>query len=170
MANGTYIDLEAGIPTQKNANDTSAGVADAGKLVKLGSDGRLNLNMLPSGVGADTKDITASEALSAGSMVNIYDATGAKARKADATAANKFYAVGFVLDSVASGQPAKVYFEGVVTGLSGLTIGAKYFLSETAGAITSTAPSTSGALVQFVGTAISATELSFEPHQHYVLA
>lgn len=168
---GTYIDLEAGIPTQKNANDTSAGASDAGKIVKLDSEGRLNLNMMPSGIAPDTKDLTASEALSAGNMINIYnDAGTGKARKADATAANKFHTVGFVLDSVSSGQPAKVYFEGVVTGLSGLTIGAKYYLSATAGAITTTAPSSSGALVQFVGTAISATELSFEPHQHYILA
>lgn len=170
MPTGTFLDLDGGIPTQKVANDSSAGASDAGKIVKLDSEGRLNLNMMPSGIAPDTKDMTATEALSAGNLINVFDSTGGKARKADATAANKFHAVGFVLDSVSSGQPAKVYFEGVITGLSGLTIGAKYYLSETAGAITTTAPTSSGALVQFVGTAISATELSFEPNQHYILA
>lgn len=170
MGTGTFLDLESGVPTQKYANDSSAGATDAGKIVRLDSEGRINLNMMPSGIAPDTKDIVATENIGVGSLVNVYNSTGAKVRKADATSANKFHCVGFVLDSILSGQTGKVYFEGVVTGLSGLTVGDKYYLSEVAGAITNTAPSNSGALVQYVGTAISATELTFEPNQHYILA
>lgn len=170
MTTGTFLDLVDGIPTQKYANDSSAGADDAGKLVRLDSGGRLAQNMMPSGIVPDTKDMTATENIAAGSLVNVFNSSGAKVRKADATASNKFHTVGFVLDAILSGQAGQVFFEGVITGLSGLTVGTKYYLSETAGGVTDVAPSTSGALVQYIGTAISATEISFEPNQHYVLA
>jgi hypothetical protein len=64
-----------------------------------------------------------------------------------------------------------VYKEGTITGLSSLTIGARYYLSgSTAGAITTTAPTTAGHIVQYIGYAISATELVFEPSDPIVLA
>ena len=49
-----------------------------------------------SGGGADTGTVTTSEALAAGDLVNIWNSSGAKARKADATTAGK-EAHGFVL-------------------------------------------------------------------------
>ena len=102
-------------------------------------------------------------------MVNIHDATGRKVRKADASNGREIH--GFVLSAITSGQNGTVYFEGTVTGLSSLIIGAKYFLSAaTAGEVVATAPSGTGELVQRAGTAISATELSFEPADPITLA
>jgi hypothetical protein len=64
-----------------------------------------------------------------------------------------------------------VYLDGTITGLTSLTPGAAYYLSgATAGAIVSTAPSTSGYLSQEVGVALSATELNFEEQQPITLA
>ncbi len=152
-----------------NGKASSAGVGDAGKLVALDGSGRIDNSMMPTGLGADTKVLTASEALSAGNLVNIWnDAGTTKVRKADATTAGK-EAHGFVLAAAASGASATVYFEGANTGVTGLT-GGNVFLSTTAGGCTNTAPSGSGNVVQRVGIATAATELNFEAQQPIALA
>ena len=152
-------------PTLLNAVDTSAGAGDAGKIAQLDSSGRLDSTMMPVGIGADTASIATSENHPAGDLVNVYDNSGtATARKADATATGK-EAHGFVLAGTTSPAAATVYFEGRITGLSGLTPGARQYLGTSAGARTETAPSTAGNVVQCVGTAVSATELNFEPQE-----
>lgn len=170
MANtGKYLGLTGGIPKEEAAIDTTSGVGDASKIIKTGSDGKLDSTLLPTGIGAETKAITASEALSAGDLVNIHVSSGTKVRKADATATGK-EAHGFVLAAVLSAGTATVYLEGTVTGLSGMTPGAQQFLDTTAGARTETCPSGSGKVAQMVGVAVSATEMSFEPQPAIVQA
>lgn len=165
-----YIYNNGGTLTEKEGVVSSTGVSDAGKIVALSSDGKLDDTVMPTGIGADTLSITASEALSAGDLINIYDNAGTpNVRKADA-ATNK-EAHGFVKNSVTSGNNALVYFDGSITGFTGLTPGAKQYLSATtAGQVTATAPSTSGYIVQCVGWATSATSISFEPQDKIVLA
>lgn len=146
-----------------NPISTSAGAADAGKAIILNSSGKIDETILPTGIGADTKVCVAFETLAAGDVVNLFDDSGTlKARKADASAAFTKSVHGFVKANVTSAQNATVYFEGTISGLTGLTIGAKYFLSATAGTLTTTAPTTAGHIMQYVGVAVSATELSFE--------
>lgn len=167
---GDYLKLSSGVPSDANANASSAGAGDAGKLVKLDSGGKIDATMMPAGVGAETRTITASEALAAGDLVNIHNSTGAKVRKADATSAGK-EAHGFVLSSVSNGASATVYpEENVISGLTGLTPGTRMFLSATAGLNTATAPSTSGQVVQDIGVALSTTEIMFRPRQAITLA
>lgn len=172
---------------------TSAGAADAGKiiatnasgqidgsflnatvssspnkLVMTGGDGKIDVSVLPTGVGADTAVINASEALAAGDLVNIWNNSGtANVRKADASTAGK-EAHGFVLAAVASGQPATVYFEGTNTQMTGLTPGRQY-LSTTPGKTSATAPTGSGQVVQVVGFAVSATAMNFQSSPPIVL-
>lgn len=105
--------------------------------------------------------VVTSEALTARDMVNIWDSSGVKARRADATAAGKD-ARGYVLADFAMGATAKVYFSGFLDGLSGLTGGAAW-LDTSPGQVTSTPPSGSGNIVQMVGTAVSATKIAFSP-------
>lgn len=137
----------------------TAGAADADKLVRTGTNGKLDPSVMPAGAGADVLTVTASEDLSGGDFVNI-TATGV--RKADAATAGK-EADGFVLDAVMMGQPASVYFEGRNTGLTGLTVGARYYLSATTpGTVTDTPPAASGNVVQFLGRASEATSIAFE--------
>lgn len=164
------IQLVSGRLTQVEATVISAGAGNAGDVVALDSSGRLDTTVMPVGVGADTKSVTASENLTGGDFVTIWNDTGTvKARKADATTAGK-EADGFVLSAVTSGQSALVYFEATNTALSSLTPGARYYLSTSAGQVTTTPPSSSGNVVQYVGRAISTTELSFEPDAGVVLA
>lgn len=165
-----YLYLNSGRITEREIKTASAGAGDAGKAVGLDGAGRIDNTMMPVGIGADTALTQASENLAAGDLVNVWNSSGARARKADATTAGK-EAVGFVLSAVTSGQNATVYFEGTVTGLTGLTIGARYYVSAAAaGQVTDTPPSAAGNVVQYVGTAITATSLSFEPDDGIVLA
>ena len=104
--------------------------------------------------------IEAGEDLDAGDLVDIYDDTGALVRKADSSLG--YPADGYVLADVIAGNDATVYVSGLVTGLSGLTPGAKIYLS-TAGGVTETSPTTANYIVQEVGVAVSATSIKFEP-------
>lgn len=155
-------------PAIVNSTITSAGAGDSGKHPRLDGAGRLDSTVLPVGVGADTAVIVTSEALAAGDYVNIWNSTGAKARKADATVAGK-EAHGFVLAAVAAAANATVYFEGTNTAVTGQTPGV-VFLSTTAGVGTSTAPTAAGNVVQRVGFATSATAVNFQSGTPITLA
>lgn len=161
--NGKFIALTAGVLTEENAINTSAGAGDAGKIPKLDASGTLPVSMLPAGVGPETVTITASEALSAGDYVNIWNSAGVKVRKADATVAGK-EAHGFVLAAVSSSASATVYLPSQTnTATSGKTVGARQYLSTTPGLSTETAPSSSGNVVQHLGVAYAATGVIFQP-------
>lgn len=164
MAGNKYIADNSGRLTEIPATQSSTGVADANKIVALDSSGKLDTTLLPTGVGAETNSIIASENLSAGNFVNIWNNAGTiNVRKADATTAGK-EADGFVLASVTSGNTATVYRTGINNALSGLTLGAYYFLDTTAGGVTTTAPSASGNVVQGLGRADSTTSVAYQPN------
>lgn len=165
-----FVSLVAGVPHEKEATTTSAGAADAGKIIALNLQGDIDESMLPTGIGADTASILASESLVAGDFVNIFNDAGvASVRKADASTSGK-HAHGFVLASVSSGEMATVYFEGENNQISGATPGDVFLSATTPGGFTSTAPSGSGRVVQRLGVAFSDTAINVECGQRYVLA
>ena len=168
MAAKKFLRLVNGVLTEIFGVQTSAGAGNAGDLVSLDDSGRIDNSMMPVGIGADTSTITASETLAAGDWVNVWDDSGAKVRKADATTAGK-EAHGFVLSAVTSGNPATVYFEGTNTQVTGQTPGLVY-LQTTAGTGGATVPSASGNVVQRLGVAVSATAVSFEAQPPVTLA
>jgi len=75
---------------------------------------------------------------------------------ADASAPSTSESIGIV-SAVAGVDDFTIQFGGYITGLSGLTAGESHFLSETAGEITATAPSTEGSVVKPVLIADSTT-------------
>lgn len=147
---------------------TSAGAGDTGKIVALDATGRLDTSVMPSGIGADTASITASENLAAGDFVNIWNSTGAKIRKADATTAGK-EAHGFVLAAVTSASAGTVYFEGTNGQVTGQTPGV-VFLSTTPGIASTTAPVAAGNVVQRIGMATATTSINFDGSAPITLA
>jgi len=163
------IHLVAGKLTQIEATVISAGAGDAGELVALDSSGKIDVSVLPTGVGPDVKNILASEAIGAGKYVNIYDNGGtANIRLADNS--NSRPAHGFVKDAVANAAVGTVYFEGANDDLTGLTPGARYYLG-TAGGVTITPPAFPAATIhQLLGSAISATEINTDIEDCAVLA
>ena len=168
MAAKKFLRLVNGVLTEIFGVQASAGAGNAGDLVSLDDSGRIDNSMMPVGIGADTSTISASETLAAGDWVNVWNNSGAKVRKADATTAGK-EAHGFVLAAVTSGNPATVYFEGTNTQVTGQTPGAVY-LQTTAGTGGATIPSASGNVVQQIGVAVSATAVNFERSAPVTLA
>ena len=168
MAAKSFIRLVGGVFQQVLGAQTSAGASSAGDIVALDNTGRIDASMMPTGIGADTAAIQASEALAAGDFVNVWNSGGVRVRKADATVAGK-EAHGFVLAAVSSGATATVYFEGTNTQVTGQTPGNVY-LQITAGTAGSTVPSASGNIVQELGVATGATAINFERGTPVVLA
>lgn len=161
---GKFLVKVAGRQVQRTANSTSAGVADADKLIKLNAAGKIDPTLLPD---LDFNALEASENLDAGDFVNIFDDGGTiKVRKADSS--NDRRAHGFVSSAYTAGQIATVAREGTNAALSGLTGGARYYL-DTAGGVTTTPPNTSGSICQYVGTAVSATEINIEIEDETVI-
>lgn len=117
-----------GLPTEQEATVTSGGAGDAGKIVALDAAGKLDATVLPAGVGQNVSTIPASENLTAGDWINIYDDSGTvKVRKADNSNARRAH--GFVRANVTSPANATVYGPGELNDqMSGLTLGAEYFL------------------------------------------
>lgn len=163
-----YIALDSGQLTEVEATVESVGAEDAGEIVALDSSGRLDDSVMPVGIVPEVKICPAKEALVAGNLINLFSDEGTlKARKADCS--NSRPAHGFILSSFDQDADATVYLEGNNTGVSGKTIGAVQYLS-TAGATTETAPSDSGYIVQEIGIAVSAMEITFELQKPITLA
>ena len=100
----------------------STGVAEANKLIQSDATGKIDNSWLPTGIGADTETIEASEALSAGDYVNTFNDGGTvKVRLADASDIST-KADGFVLASVLITANAEVYRRGLNNQLAGLTL------------------------------------------------
>jgi hypothetical protein len=149
----------------KSFLQTSSGSGDAGKPVALNSNGEIDGSMLPN-KEADSTLLPASENLAAGDLVNIWSDGGVlKARKADASSAAK-RADGYVLAAVTAPANAEVLHDGAITGLTSLSIGSRYYLSTTPGltVVEASVQTTSGNLIQYVGQAVSATKLLFQPN------
>lgn len=146
----------------KEVFSTSTSVPNA--ILALDATGKIDPTVLPVGLGPEVITAVASEALTAGNLVNLYNASGVlTARKADATT-NAKPAHGFVLANVASSGTSSVYLPSQInTAITGLTIGDDLFLATTPGGVTATAPSSSGNIVQPVGKATKTTEMIFEP-------
>lgn len=108
--------------------------------------------------GSGFPSLLASETLAAGDLVNIFSGGVRKASSTDITK----QAHGFVTTSYSSTNPVVVFYSGLLTGTSGLTAGARYFLSAS-GTESPTAPVLTGQLSQEIGVAISTTAILFEP-------
>lgn len=164
-----YIALLSGIETEVEGTVAGGTAAQAGKLTALDGTGRLDPSIMPVGVTADTYSGTASETLTAANPFVYVRSDGQVANASAATGGNP--AIGFVLAGSAASAQALVYFEGRVTGLSGLTVGARYYLSDTTpGGLTATPVSGTGKLHQYLGRAVSTTTLAFEADDHIVRA
>lgn len=150
----------------------SAGAADAGKIPALNAEGKLDPSMYDAGAGEQTLPVPASEALGAGKFVNLWNDGGTlKARLADNS--NNRPADGFVKDAVSLAATATVYpLDAVNPSLTGLTVGADYYLGTAGGVITPALDATSaaaGSIDQKLGKAKSATELVTDDYDYVVL-
>ena len=165
-----FLSLVGSIRTFVEGLTTSAGPADAGKIIAAGDDGKLHPSFLPPGVGASVVQApNGATALNAGQFVNLKGA-GNTVQLADRTSYSK-RVQGYVLSGVAPSGTATVYTDGQNNALSGLVTGDTYYASATAGAITNSVPQLgSGEIYQVVGTALNATTLDFDYDEPVVWA
>jgi len=169
MAIQKILQLVSGKIKEYTSLDSSAGAGSAGNLVALDAAGKINSNMMPSGIGAEQVAVTAAAALSQWNLVNIYlDEATVKARKADG-GTNKYAAHAFCPEAIESAAEGNVQMDGIVTG-SSLTVGGDVYLSDTPGAVTQTPLTGTGKIHQKVGYAISETQWVFEPDAEIELA
>ena len=155
-----FRDPTTGKVTEDRATEVSTGTSEAGDIVALDSTGKLDPSLFPAGFGEDLAVLEASEAISAGSYVNVFDDAGVeKIRLADSTVAGR-EAHAFVRTAIAANATGTIYFEGANDALTGLTIGSRYYLTS-AGGVTTTVPSApTDVFSQLVGVAISATAIN----------
>jgi hypothetical protein len=166
--------IQDGGVTRDDLNTADSGKAVVRKIVQ-GSGVTISSTGVDSGTGDVTINatggvgtaFTASEALSAGDLVNIWDDSGTpKVQLADAGADKP--ADGYILADVDSGDPATVYAEGFNDQVSGLVGGVTQWLSSTVpGGVQSSPPTASGELVQKVGKAFGSTILNFQKGEVY---
>lgn len=173
MATQGFLARVAGKTKQIFATTTSAGAADAGKIPALDGAGRFDMSMLPLGIGANTTQATASEAIGAGKFINYWDNAGVfSMRLADNS--NGRQADGYVTAAVTSGAVGTGYpLDGTNAQLTGLTVGTRYWLG-TAGGVTPTPLDEADAgnankISQYLGVAKSTTELVTDDQGHVVL-
>jgi hypothetical protein len=142
----------------KNATPTN----DANKVPKMEADGRLSDFFTRQGA-----IMTAGATINGATLpVPIYqNKTDNEVYACDGndTAAMKF--IGFAVSNGTNGNPINVRFNGVVGGFSGLDEGEKYYLSDTAGTISSTP----GTYEVLVGVAISTTEIMIQKGPRFAM-
>ena len=134
---------------------------------ELRAGGYLAFDASGSPVIAGGQVVVASANVNAGQLVNQWNNGGVQnVQPADNTAG--LPAHGFALATVLSGASVQVAFAGQNTAVAGLTPGPVYLSS--AGAMTSTPPSTAGQLLQPVGVALSSTRMVFMPQTPVLLS
>jgi hypothetical protein len=116
-------------------------------------------------------DQVAGEALSAGDAVFLSDGSGGRTAgrwyKSDsdtASMSSTATVVAMVPAAISSGATGSIRLQGRITGLAGLSAGSNYYISSTAGGITSTPPANQ----RFLGVADSTTSLVLTPSQSTV--
>jgi len=162
MAVSKYIEEVAG-QLQEGTPKQAGGAGSEEKIIASDAAGLLAASFLPVGVGVEAVNVVTSENLAAGDLVNLHlDGGVIKARKADATTAGK-EADGFVTGAVTAPSATDVFLEGRNTAVATtMTLGARQFLSTTAGQVTETAPSATGNVVQIVGRAYATGAMTTE--------
>jgi hypothetical protein len=164
-----YQSLLAGREEMVEATTVSTGVAEAGDIIALDSSGKIDVSLLPTGLGPEVVAVLASETLNAGDFVNIWDNGGtANVRLADST--NDRPAHGWVQAGFAAAATATVYIrKGVNTSVSGLTPGARQYL-DASGATTEVPPALPTDVIhQFLGVAVTATSMIVDIEDEIVL-
>ena len=154
-----YLRLFQGDTIEETSLPISAGAPSAGRIPELDISGRLDMTMMPVGIGHDVIATLAGEALSAGDFV-YFDNTG-RALRADATTLAKA-AQGYTNAGAAIGTAVNVFFDDSNTGVTSLNPGTFYFLSGTnPGKLVTSAnlPTGTGKIVQRLGFAQSVNSL-----------
>lgn len=114
---------------------------------------------------AQTVSAVAGETIAAGQTVYFKESDQRWwLTDADTSATFSQVKLGFVVSGGAAGEGVTIQLSGIAEGFSGLTAGTKYYLSNTAGAVSSSA----GTTEVFFGVATSTTAILMAPREIYM--
>lgn len=120
--------------------------------------------------GNSTRSFNAGYTTAVGDLV-ILDSS-ATWQKTDANTASIYAGMlGIAMEIATSGNPCLVALPGSfvhATAFPTMTIGAVMYMSETAGVITATQPTTTDAAIRVIGVAVHADKIFFYPSQDYI--
>lgn len=159
-----YVDAGGNV----NASTTAKGIVEIATQAEVdagtatggtGATLAVSPDTLSSAIGSK-KSVTAGETINgATTPVPVYqDKSDFEFYACDANDTTKMKFLGFAVSNGTNGNSMTVQFTGIVSGFSGLTRGEKYYATDTAGAISTTA----GTQEILVGIAISATEIMIQ--------
>ena len=131
------------------------------------SDGQvLTASDLNDSLTKHEEELTAGENLSSGDV--CYLKNDGKMWKADADSASTASTlIGIATENISADATGTFLLRGKLT-TSGLTAGSTYYLSTTAGGLTTTPPSGSGDVIRIIGYALSSTVLYVSPDETYL--
>lgn len=173
MATQKFITIDTtGKKVLKGAIDASTGVIDAGKVIGLNADGKVDISMIPTAVGKVGCVLTLSEPITAGDWVNVFtDGTNYKARLADVTDVTKV-CHGYADASGIAGDNVLIMFEGLNShNTTGLVNGTGYFLDKLGKAVATPDMTTTAKFVQPLGYCVNidSTTLAIRYEQDEVI-
>ncbi len=129
--------------------------------VTVNGEGRITA--ITSGTGSPTKSFTNSTGTTIAAVKAVNIKSDGTIQLANTSSGNNLRVHGFTVAAINTGSSGVVQSSGLLAGFTGLTIGADYWHdSATPGSITATAPTATGTRSQYVGWAMSATELWIE--------
>lgn len=141
-------------------------VLNGGEIQQLQAGDTLNATVNEVDIISLTNGDASAHAL--GDVVYISAADTAKKAKSDASPTNRALAV--AIAAISAAAVGSYQSDGIIAGLTGLTAGAFYYLSDaTAGLMTTTAPTTTGSYVTRLGIAISTTEFELRIERSILL-
>lgn len=166
-----YLYIKNGTVAKFTAINKSTGTDDKDKIVSTNADGKIDLTLIPEGIGDSANTFPATETMSAGAFVNLFDDTGtAKIRLADNS--NGRPAHGFIKTAASTGETVTVYHLGATNTYLAVEIGARYYLGTTGSVVklpVDPDSAASGTIHQFLGIAKSTTELVTTPADYILL-
>ena len=135
-------------------------------VVATNAGGQIDPSLIP---GTEVSTAIAGESISAGAFVYVKASDGKLYNAVWASGGNE--AIGYVLASYSALDVATYYTGGQNTGLSGLTLGSRYYGDHTtAGAVTATVPTGAGVLAQLLGYAVTTTAIEVNIEDAIILA
>ena len=156
--------INSGLPQNPNPTGNFTTDVEFKKLYSAIQALQIGIDAVNSGIATYT--FTASY----GQLVNVYDNAGVSSAQLASASTTPLPALGFcsTFSGVTSGYPGIIKCIGVIQGLSGLTPGAIYYLSDvTPGGFIATKPVGAGKIVQAIGVALDAATLYFNPTLMY---
>jgi len=169
-----YLSLNAGQRAANKFKATSAGAADADSLITLDATGKIDASFYEAPalqLGIHQIELKAQVTIPAGSLVHMFYYTSgyAKLHLADSSTGKECHGVSDFDLGQKTGNQDVIISNAPIVQCANIPVGAKLFLG-VAGALTATAPTTAGHIVQQIGWWIGGDKIRLDIQPSTVVA